>query len=66
MDSVLKAVAQRIVQNGGLKVLEQALKKYPNNPDLCESIIKHMNALMAADPSITRQLGDRELYGNLY
>eukprot|EP01083_Nonionella_stella_P080781 222104_1 len=68
MDSVLKssdnpkAVAQRIVKNGGLKVLESALKKYPNNPDLCESIIKHMNALMAADPSITRQLGDRAIW----
>jgi len=68
MDSVLKsapdprATAQRIVQNGGLKVLEDALKKYPNNPDLCEKIVKQMNALMAADPSITRQLGDRNIW----
>merc|ERR1719295_1081754 len=68
MDSVLtsaadpRAVAQRIVKNGGLKVLEDALKKYPNNPDLCESIVRHMNALMAADPSITRQLGDRAIW----
>ncbi len=49
MDSVLKssnnpkAAAQRIVKNDGLKVVESALKKYPNNSDLCESIIKHMN-----------------------
>eukprot|EP01084_Bolivina_argentea_P226402 382452_1 len=68
MDSVLssadnpQAVARRIVQNGGLKVLESALKKYPNNPDLCHSIIRHMNKLMAADPSITRQLGDRQIW----
>merc|ERR550539_1097247 len=38
MDSVLKsaadpkAVAQRIVKKGGLKYLENALKKFPNNP----------------------------------
>ena len=68
MDSVLKssanprAVAQRIVKNGGLKVLESALKKYPNNPDLCHGIVRHMNALMAADPSITKQLGDRGIW----
>lgn len=68
LDSVLKsatdpkAVAQRIVKNGGLKVLESALKKYPNNPDLCHSIVKHMNNLMAADPSITKMLGDREIW----
>eukprot|EP01084_Bolivina_argentea_P306809 530233_1 len=68
MDSVLKsaanprAVAQRIVKNGGLKVLESALKKYPNNPDLCASIVTHMNNLMKADPSITRQLGDRAIW----
>ena len=68
MDSLLKssknpqAVAQCIVKKGLLKVLESALKKYPNNPDLCSSIVKHMNNLMSADPSITRQLGDRAIW----
>merc|ERR1719295_1607454 len=69
MDSVLKsasdpkAVAGRIVKNGGLKVLENALKKFPNNPDLCHSIVRHMNNLMKADPSITKMLGDRAVWG---
>ena len=68
MDSVLKsaenprAVAQRIVKNGGLKTLESALKKYPNNPDLCEKIVGHMNMLMAADSSITQKLGERQVW----
>jgi len=68
MDSVLKnssdprSVAQRVVKNGGLQILESTLKKYPNNPDLNEKIVGHLNNLMAADPSITQQLGQRQIW----
>ena len=35
-----KAVAQRIVNNGGLKVLDDALKKYPTESDNPNLIIR--------------------------
>ena len=68
MDAILKSsdnpkkIAKKIVKLGGIDALENALKKYPNNPDLAAAVVKHMNNLMDADPKLAAEFAKRKMW----